>query len=221
MQTQNMPARQSRRFAIGLTVLSALGRLLPHAPNVTPLGGSCLFAGSRINGMLAYLLPLAVMLATDPFAYWGHGYTLASPVIYASFLINVWIGRRLLGTFKEHAQVMAAETPLDGWVPPISGAAYGGLCASERITPIRVGGSAFLCSLQFFVLTNLALWVGGVARHNPIYSADLAGFVRCYTMALPFWGRTLAGDLFFSGALFGLYELLSRRMANAAAPVTV
>ena len=25
-----------------------LGRLLPHAPNVTPLGGSCLFAGSRI-----------------------------------------------------------------------------------------------------------------------------------------------------------------------------
>lgn len=189
MQTQNMPTRQQRPIAIGLTVLSALGRLVPHAPNVTPLGGSCLFAGSRINGMLAYLLPLAVMLVTDPFAYWGHGYTLASPVIYASFLVNVWLGRRLLGS-------------------------------SDRITPVRVGGTAFLCSLQFFVLTNLALWVGGVARHNPIYSADLAGFVRCYTMALPFWGRTLAGDLLFSGALFGLYELLSRRMANSTAPVT-
>ncbi|HWE49670.1 MAG TPA: DUF6580 family putative transport protein [Bryobacteraceae bacterium] len=192
MQNQNQPAqqqaRQERPLAIGLTVLSALGRLVPHAPNVTPLGGSCLFAGSRLGGAMAYLLPLAVMLVTDPFAYWGHGYTMASPVIYASFLINVWIGRQLLGK-------------------------------SDRITPIRVGGSAFLCSLQFFVLTNLALWVGGVAQHNPMYSADFAGFVRCYTMALPFWGRTLAGDLLFSGALFGLYELLIRRTAHTAATV--
>ena len=57
---------ESRPLAIGLTVLSALGRLVPHAPNVTPLGGSCLFAGSRISGLLAYLLPLFVMAATDP-----------------------------------------------------------------------------------------------------------------------------------------------------------
>ena len=32
--------QESRPLAIGLTVLSALGRLLPHYPNVTPLGGS-------------------------------------------------------------------------------------------------------------------------------------------------------------------------------------
>jgi hypothetical protein len=44
---------ESRPLAIGLTVLSALGRLVPHAPNVTPLGGSCLFAGSRVSGPLA------------------------------------------------------------------------------------------------------------------------------------------------------------------------
>jgi hypothetical protein len=41
----------------------------------------------------------------------------------------------------------------------------------------------------------------------------------CYTEALPFWGRTLAGDLFYSGALFGLYELLIRRAA-ASKPAT-
>ena len=62
MQKQN----QSRPLAFGLTLLSALGRLVPHAPNVTPLGGSCLFAGSRVSGLWAYLLPLAVMVATDP-----------------------------------------------------------------------------------------------------------------------------------------------------------
>jgi hypothetical protein len=123
------------------------------------------------------------MIATDPFV---GGYTYGSPVIYACFLINVWIGRRML----------------------------------RSVTPIRVGLAAFLCSLQFFVLTNLALWIGAVAQHNPIYSADLAGLVDCYTLAIPFWGRTLAGDLLFSGAIFGLYELLSRRTAQTKATVT-
>jgi hypothetical protein len=175
----NQPS--SRPLTFGLTVLSALGRLLPHAPNVTPLGGACLFAGSRISGWWAYLLPLAVMIATDPIV--GHaggahsGYTWGSPAIYASFLINVWIGRRML----------------------------------RNVTPVRVGAAAFLCSLQFFVLTNLALWVEAIAQHNPIYTPDLNGLLTCYTLALPFWGRTLAGDLLFSGALFGLYAFLSRR----------
>jgi hypothetical protein len=173
----------SRPLAFGLTILSALGRLVPHVPNVTPLGGSCLFAGSRISGFWAYLLPLVVMIATDPLV---GGYTYGSPAIYACFLINVWIGRRMLRT----------------------------------VIPIRVGLAAFLCSLQFFVLTNLALWVTAVVRHDPFYSADLAGLLTCYTLAIPFWGRTLAGDLLFSGAIFGLYELLSRRTAQTKATVT-
>ena len=174
--------RQSRPLTLGLTLLSALGRLVPHAPNVTPLGGSCLFAGSRVAGLWAYLLPLAVMIATDPFV---GGYTRISPVIYASFMISVWIGRRMLRT----------------------------------VTPVRVGGAAFLCSLQFFVLTNLAVWGGGIMSHHPFYAANLGGLVTCYIEALPFWGRTLAGDLLYSGAIFGLYALLSRRTASANAPV--
>jgi hypothetical protein len=155
---------------------------------VTPLGGSCLFAGSRVSGIWAYLLPLAVMIATDPIV--GHaggasgGYTWTSPVIYGCFLINVWIGRRML----------------------------------RSVTPIRVGGAAFICSLQFFVLTVFASWAIGVARHSPFAAPGFAGLMSNYLAALPFWGRTLAGDLLFSGALFGMYELLSRHRANAGEP---
>jgi len=187
MQNQN----ESRPLTFALTVLSALGRLVPHAPNVTPVGGSCLFAGSRISGFWAYLLPLAVMIATDPIV--GHaggahsGYTLESPVIYAAFMINVWIGRRML----------------------------------RAISPMRVGAAAFLCSLQFFLVSNFALWAGSVLRHDSFYSPNLAGLASCYTLALPFWGRTLAGDLFYSAALFGLYELLSRRRATSRQQATV
>jgi hypothetical protein len=168
MSNQN----QSRAYAVGLTVLSALGRLIPHVPNVTPLGASCLFAGSRIGGYLSYLLPLVVMLATDPLV---GGYSSISLVIYASFMINVWIGRRLVRT----------------------------------VTATRVGVAAFLCSLQFFVLTNFAVWfqLSG-AQH--VYARNIGGLTECYAAALPFWGRTLAGDLLFSGAIFGMYALLSR-----------
>lgn len=174
MQDDMRKDTHSRSLAFGLTVLSALGRLIPHAPNVTPLGGSCLFAGSKISGAWAYLLPLIVMLATDPFV---GGYTWATPAIYAAFLINVWIGRRLL----------------------------------RNVTPVRVGAAAFLCSLQFFVVTNFAVWATAAAQHSPFYAANLNGLLACYIGALPFWGRTLAGDLLYSGALFGLHELLTQR----------
>jgi len=49
-----------------------------------------------------------------------------------------------------------------------------------------------------------------------LYTRDLSGLAACYAVALPFWGRTLAGDLLFSGALFGLYELAARRMQTEA-----
>lgn len=168
---------QSRRYAIGLTVLSALGRLIPHVPNVTPLGASCLFAGSRISGYLAYILPLAVMIATDPFV---GGYTLGSPLIYASFLISVWIGRRLV----------------------------------REASPIRVGSAAFLCSAQFFVISNFGVWLAATRSATPFYQPNFAGLVQCYVEAIPYWGRTLAGDLFFSAAIFGMYAFLSRRITQ-------
>jgi hypothetical protein len=165
-------------LAIGLTVMGALGRVLPHFPNVTPLGGSCLFAGSRIPGWLAYVLPLAVMAVTDPFV---GGYSWSSIAVYGCFLINVWIGRRMLKT----------------------------------VTPIRVGGAAFLCSLQFFVITVPASWAAAGALHLPGHMPGLAGLMNDYILGLPFWGRTLAGDLLFSGAIFGLYELVSHQVTHA------
>lgn len=173
MQNRN----ESRPLAIGLTLISALGRLVPHAPNVTPLGGSCLFAGSRIAGWLAWILPLAVMLITDPFV---GGYRLTSIAVYVAFLINVWIGRRFV----------------------------------KNITPMRVGAAAFAASLQFFLITNFAVWMESSLGSAHLYPVNLQGLAACYIAALPFWGRTLAGDLLYSAAIFGLYELLRSRIVS-------
>lgn len=167
-----MKNNTSRPLAVGLTILGILARLVPHAPNFTPVGGVSLFAGGRLSGWKAYLLPLALMLVTDPLV---GGYSFATPFVYASFLIYVWIGSRLRAT----------ESPL------------------------AIGGAAVAGSVQFFLITNFAMWLKPVS----LYTHNAAGLMACYVAAIPFYGRTLMADVFYSAALYGAFALLSRRLA--------
>jgi hypothetical protein len=70
----------------------------------------------------------------------------------------------------------------------------------------KKAGNVFLASVSasvlFFVITNFAQWLS-----YPLYSKDIAGLIACYVAAIPFFHYTLLGDLFFVGALFGLFEL--------------
>jgi hypothetical protein len=161
--------RNSRRpLALSLTVLGALARLLPHAPNFTPVGSVSLFGGARLRGWQAWLLPLVLMAVTDPLV---GGYSVATPWVYASFLISVWLGRYLRGS--ENA--------------------------------LRIGGLCAVSSVQFFLITNFGMWLG-----TAMYPHTAGGLFMCYVNAIPFFGRTLAGDLLYTGALFGLHAWLSR-----------
>lgn len=72
-------------------------------------------------------------------------------------------------------------------------------------SPVRIGAVTLLGSAQFFVVTNFAVWWG-----SDLYPPTLAGLWMCYVLALPFAIGTVAGDLFFSGLLFGV-EAASRR----------
>jgi hypothetical protein len=155
-----------RPIALTLVVLGAIARLVPHPWNFAPVGGMSLFAGARLRGWQAYMLPIVLMAITDPLL---GGYGIATPFVYLSFLINVWIGRRLRNS----------ESPL--WI----------------------GGAAVISSAQFFVISNFGAWLG-------YYAHTWNGLVSCYTVALPFYGRTLGSDLITCGILFGLHAWLSR-----------
>ena len=74
----------------------------------------------------------------------------------------------------------------------------------------RIAVVALAGSIQFFVFTNLFEWWGGITP----YAHNVSGLIECYTAALPFFGRTILGDLFYSGVLFSAYALLSRRMVG-------
>ncbi len=167
-----MQKTTARPLAIGLIVLGALVRVT-QALNFAPVGALSLFAGARLRGWQAYLLPLVIMAATDPIL---GGYSKATPFVYASFLISVWIGSKLRRT----------ENPL--WI----------------------GAAALAGSLQFFLITNFAAWLA-MTHH---YERSVSGLLAAYVAGIPFYGRTLASDLFYAGVLFGLHAWLSRTVAQ-------
>ncbi len=76
----------------------------------------------------------------------------------------------------------------------------------------KIAGHGFAGALIFFVLSNLAVWLG-----SGLYAPTLEGLISCYTLALPFFGNTLASTALFGFALFGLARLASRPQPAADA----
>jgi hypothetical protein len=79
-----------------------------------------------------------------------------------------------------------------------------GIWLRSRKTAKNVVLAAIFSSILFFLITNFAVWLGGW------YPRSFAGLIECYTLALPFFRNTLFGNLFYTGLLFGGYEVLLR-----------
>jgi hypothetical protein len=70
----------------------------------------------------------------------------------------------------------------------------------KKLGVFRIAGAALASSTVFFVATNFAVWA-----FSPMYEKTFAGLVLCYTMAVPFFQNTIAGDMMWSGVVFGSY----------------
>jgi len=73
----------------------------------------------------------------------------------------------------------------------------------RKLGVLRIFGAALASSSVFFLATNFAVWA-----FSPMYEKTLEGLVLCYTMAIPFFQNTIAGDLIWSGVIFGTYLAL-------------
>jgi hypothetical protein len=79
-------------LVFAMIVLAAALRLAPHPWNFTPVGAISLFSGAMVRDRrVAFLFPVLVMFATDAII----GFNKLSPLVYASFLLSVLIGRFL------------------------------------------------------------------------------------------------------------------------------
>jgi hypothetical protein len=76
-------------FLAGMIVLAAASRLIPHAPNFSPIAALALFGGAQFaDKRLAFLVPLAEMFLSDLVL----GLHSLVPVIYGSFALIVCLG---------------------------------------------------------------------------------------------------------------------------------
>ena len=72
----------------------------------------------------------------------------------------------------------------------------------------RISG-ALIGAVIFFIISNFGVWA-----FSPMYAKTLTGFVQCYSLALPFYGTSLMGDLVYSTILFGAYQLVFSKNPN-------
>jgi hypothetical protein len=155
-------------LAAVMIILAAVVRILPHPWNFTPIGAMAIFSGAMFRDRrIAFLFPLVALFAGDLFV----GLHRLMPVVYASFLLSVFIGT---------------------WL-------------ANRRGISRIGGAVFLGALQFFLVTNFAVWqLLGTYPHTP------SGLAACYIAGLPFFGNTLAGDALYATLFFGIFALAER-----------
>lgn len=126
--------------------------------------------------------PLAA-IALFSSAYLGWRYALAA--ILAILLIS----DSLLGFY--HWPIM-----LTVYASLLLTAGLGRLIKVNSANGILVGTLG--ASLLFYLATNFAVWFfGTMYPHTP------AGLAQSYIMAIPFFRNSLAGDLVYSGLLFG------------------
>jgi hypothetical protein len=82
-----------------------------------------------------------------------------------------------------------------------------GITIRKKQNVLNIGGAAIICSVVFFLITNLPVWYQSIS----LYPLTWSGTMESYSMALPFFGNQVAGDLIYSGILFGAYSLVKQK----------
>lgn len=174
--------------------LAVLFRLLPHGPFATFCSSCGLWNLTPAGASLLYFgarQPRRRMWL--PVAA-----MVASDVVLNAFIYHVKLDASYLITWAWYAAAVLIGSTL-----------------SRRISVMRLAGASIALSLSFFAMSNFAVWAAGY-----LYPRTLAGLATSYAMGIPFLKNTVAGDLIFSAAFFGLplaAAALNRSLAHRTA----
>jgi hypothetical protein len=175
------------RFGIICTIilLAAGSRLIPHPPNFSPIGGIALFGAAYYGKRYwSYLIPLVAMFLSD---------LVINNVIYHSFFGGfTWFYSGALYTYGALLLIVLLGT-----------------LALGKIRIPNLIASALGASVIFYLVSNFGVWAS--TGMYGMYPRTMAGLMECYIAGLPFLQNLLAGDLVYTIALFGAFELIQYR----------
>ncbi len=85
-----------------------------------------------------------------------------------------------------------------------------GMWIGENRRTLRIVSGTLLGAVQFFVVTNFAVWAVFTT-----YPKSLAGLITCYIAGVPYFWNTLAGDALYAALLFGGCALAERLLKQS------
>lgn len=84
----------------------------------------------------------------------------------------------------------------------------------KRSAP-RIGAATLAGAIQFFLVSNFALWASSISS----FPKTAGGLAACYVAGIPLFWNTLAGDACYAALLFGGMALAERRFPVLREPV--
>jgi hypothetical protein len=159
--------------------------------------------------MLAYLfviIAVAVRFLPHPFAF--------TPVAAALLFFgargprrHAWLPLALLAASDVILTTLVYRYPFT-WDHFVTWAWYAGMLwlgttLRQNSGALKIMGSALGGSIAFFLLSNFSVWAAW-----EMYPKNFAGLITCYSAGLPFFRRSLEGDLMFTAAMFAAPVIL-------------
>ena len=171
-----------------MIALAAISRIIPHPYNFTPVVAMALFGGATLNNKwLAFLVPIAAYFISDITIalIGGTGfYGITQLFVYGSMLLVTMLGMKM-----------------------------------GKPKALKVLGFALSGAAIFWIVSNFGVWFANyMAAGSATYETGLT-LGMTYLRALPFYNvysnelffGALAGDVFYSAALFGIYAFALKR----------
>jgi hypothetical protein len=168
--------RNTVKLVLGLILIAAFSRIIPHPHNFTPVGGIAIFGSFFLGKKIwSFAVPLFAMWLSDLFI---------NNVIYPYQYPEYYHGFRLFGSWWVYGTFLLM--PLIGWF------------ILRTFSIPRLALTGFITAILFFLVTNFASWL-----NNPMYTQNFSGLLTSYIAGIPFFRNTLLGDLFYLSVLFG------------------
>jgi len=169
-------------FTIFLFIfIGSISRIIPHAPNFTPIGAICLFGASHFTKKFyAFFVPLIIIFLSDLFIN-NIFYSPTSFIIFYNGVEWQYLSYILIITFSIY------------FLKP-------------KISFFKIGVTSISSSLIFFIISNFGVWIS-----SGIYPLNLIGFILCYFNALPFYFNIFLSFSLYSYILIGSFYLFQKR----------
>ncbi len=176
---------------VGMILVAAFSRLIPHPWNFTPMTAMALFGAAFLaDKRLALFTPMAGLFVSD----------LGIELLYRLGLMPTW--GIYAGMWVQYLALFCITLM--------------GLKFLRRRKVFAIAGTTLAGSVFFFVVTNFGVWAFGKG-----YSPTLTGLAACYLAGIPFFGNTILGDAFFSTVLFASFALAEKWIPILSEPGVV